>query len=123
MKTDVSDMMAAFMDMQKRNHDEFMQGEQLRHHQEKEMLDNWMKAQMEMEERRQRLQREERQEANMMFQQMMSRLFDVMVPQQHTPTHPQHHPPPLHYSYPDHEETPPAYNDQPLQSTQGYHNL
>ncbi|XP_036376832.1 glutactin-like [Megalops cyprinoides] len=116
MKTDVSDMMAAFMDMQKKQHDEFMREEQQRHQQEKEMLDNWMKAQMEMEERRQQVQREERQEANRMFQQMMSRLFDVMVPlfQQHTPSHPQHHhPPPLRYSHPAREETPPAYLDKP----------
>lgn len=44
MKTDVSDMMEAFMDMQKKQHDELMQGELLRHQEEKEMLDNWMKA-------------------------------------------------------------------------------
>lgn len=60
-KKDVSDMMAAFIDMQKHNHDEFMQVEQLRYQQEKEMLEHWMKAQVEMEERRQQLQREERQ--------------------------------------------------------------
>ncbi|XP_028679104.2 zinc finger and SCAN domain-containing protein 32-like isoform X2 [Erpetoichthys calabaricus] len=89
-KMDVSDMMEAFLDMQKKHYDEFMRGEELHLQKEREMLNDWMKAQMEMEERRQQMQREERQEANRMFQQMMNRMFDAMVPiyQQHTPSHP-----------------------------------
>lgn len=123
MKTDVSEMIVVFMDMQKKQHDEFMWGEQLHHQQEKEMLDNWMKAQIEMEECLQQVQREEHQEANRMFQQMMNRQFEVMMHSfwQHTPSHSQrNHSLPLHYSYPPHEETPPANVDQ---CSQVYHNL
>lgn len=72
-KTDVSDMMVAFKNMQKQKHEEFMQREQLRHQQEKEMLKNWMKAQMEMEEHQQQLQRKEHQAAN----RMLSRLQQI----------------------------------------------
>nr|XP_055049624.1 uncharacterized protein LOC129435206 [Misgurnus anguillicaudatus] len=99
--TDMGDMMAAFLDMQKKQHEEFMQGEQQHSKEEKEMLDNWMKAQMDMEERRQQLQREERQESNRMFQQMMNRLFDAMVPSYHQHTQlSSYHMSPQHSSYP-----------------------
>lgn len=60
MKTDMSDMMAAFMDMLQKQHDEFMREELLHHQQEQEMLDNWMKAKMEMEDRWHQVQREKR---------------------------------------------------------------
>lgn len=88
-KTDVSSMMGAFMDMQKKQYDEFMEAEQLHQQQEKDSHDAWMKSQMDIEELRLQTQREECQETNIMFMQMMSRLFDVMLPssQQHMPSH------------------------------------
>ncbi|XP_035278883.1 uncharacterized protein LOC118230177 [Anguilla anguilla] len=116
-KTDVSSMMGAFMDIQKKQYDEFNQAEQLRQQQEKDSLDAWIKSRMEIEERRLQAQREECQETNRMFMQKMSRLFDVMVPssQQHTPSHLQ--PPPPHYyqgpplHYTAHEETPLTFRE------------
>lgn len=111
--------MAAFIDMQKHHHDEFMQVEQLRYQQEKEMLEHWMKAQVEMEERRQQLQREECQQTNMMFLQIMNRLFDSMTPSHSHQVTPH---PPLHYSYRTRAETPPVYLEHD-ESTQVYRNI
>lgn len=139
-KVEVSDMMTAFLDMQKKQHEEFMQGEHLRYQQEKEMLDNWMKAQVQMEERRLQQQREERQETNMMFLQTINRLFDAMIPShshhQPSPHHPSPHAPPPtpppaatppptlppHLQYPYHAETSSSYSELD-NSTHVYRNL
>ncbi|XP_073710095.1 uncharacterized protein [Misgurnus anguillicaudatus] len=136
-KVEVSEMMTAFLDMQKRQNEEFIQGENLRYQQEKEMFDNWMKAQVQMEERRLQLQREERQETNMMFLQTMNRLFDAMIPShshhQPSPQHPSPHAPPPptppppathhpHLQYPYHAETSSSYSELD-NSTHVYRNL
>lgn len=58
----MSSIMGAFMDVQKKQYEDFMQAEQLRQKQEQETLDAWLKAQMEMEHRRLQAQREEQEE-------------------------------------------------------------
>lgn len=112
-----------------------MQGEHLLYQQEKEMLDNWMKAQVQMEERRLQQQREERQETNIMFLQTMNRLFDAMIPL-HSHHHPSPHAPPPtpppaapppptlppHLQYPYHAETSSSYSELD-NSTHVYRNL
>lgn len=63
----MSDMMEAFMEMQRKQHNDFMQAEQICHHQELEIFSNWMRAQREMEEER-------LQQKTPMFQQLLTSL-------------------------------------------------
>ncbi|XP_028309339.1 zinc finger and SCAN domain-containing protein 20-like isoform X4 [Gouania willdenowi] len=66
---------AAFMELQKRHHEDFMEAEKERQRQELDMFSDWMREQRDMEERRQ-------QEAHLMFQQLLSFL---QRPSQATP--------------------------------------
>lgn len=58
---DLASMLDSYVDLQKKQYDDFMQAEQVRQQQEKETLDNWMKVQIDMEECLCQAQREERQ--------------------------------------------------------------
>ncbi|XP_024143238.1 trihelix transcription factor GT-3a [Oryzias melastigma] len=75
-RLDASDVMGVFIERQQQQHEEFMRMEELRHEQEIQMLKDWMKASMEAEERRLEMQRQ----TNHMFERMMNRLLDSMVP-------------------------------------------
>lgn len=108
-KTEVPDLMMAFMDMQKKQHAEFMHDERQRQQEEKAAIDGWMRVYVEMERQRQ----QERQETNQMFMYTMNRKCDAMAAQR-TPSHShQHSSPhsfshsPLHSLSVDEEETPP----------------
>lgn len=98
-KVDIANMLESYVDLQKKQYDDFMQAEQVRQQQENESLDNWMKVQIDMEERRYQVQREERQENNRMFMTVLNRVFDIFAPssQQHAP--PQLQPNSLHHVY------------------------
>ncbi|RVE61277.1 hypothetical protein OJAV_G00169570 [Oryzias javanicus] len=78
-RLDATDVMNAFLEIQQQQHEEFMRAEELRHQQETQMLRDWMKADREMEERHLELQ----SQTNHMFERIMTRLLDFMVP----PTH------------------------------------
>lgn len=82
-KVDLTRMLESYVELQKKQYDDFMQAEQVRQQQEKESLDNWMKLQMDMEERRYLAQRGERQENNRMFMTVLNRVFDTFAPSSH----------------------------------------
>ncbi|CAM4517471.1 unnamed protein product [Leuciscus chuanchicus] len=94
-KVDLTSMLESYVELQKKQYDDFMQAEQVRQHQEKESLDNWMKQQMDVEERRYLAQREERQKYNRMFM----TVFDTFSPSSHQQAPPQLQANPLHHVY------------------------
>ncbi|XP_023821374.1 uncharacterized protein LOC101163634 isoform X7 [Oryzias latipes] len=75
-RLDASDVMKAFLKIQQQQHEEFMRAEELHHQQETQMLENWIKADREMEERHLELQRQ----TNHMLERIMTRLLDLVSP-------------------------------------------
>lgn len=95
-RLDASDVMKAFLEIQQQQHEEFMRAEELHHQQETQMLEDWIKADREMEERHLELQRQ----TNHMLERIMTRLLDLVPPTHQKMSRPQQTP---HNFYLDNE--------------------